>query len=803
VVTDNIAEQIIMILQNLKLTIRNFRNQKLFTFVNLAGLTLGIVSASLILIYVNYELSFDRFHWNSKNIFRVYSTFTMGGVNSAWAQTPTPLAPYLQDRFPEINNTVRITRLPKGLVSAGDKNFFEERIIMSDSGIFKVFTFPLISGNPDNVLSQPNSVVLTESIAKKYFGESDPLGKNIRYNRATDLTVTGIMKDIPDNTHLQFDMLISASAAKKLFGNDFFENRMNTVTFTYLLAKSETDFKRLDEAVSLSTKEYDQGMDMGDNKQYHIQPLTSIHLHSDMGGEYAANSDVKNIYILATIALLILFIACINYINLSLSINNRRSAELGIRKIMGARRGQLIFQYLTDAFVLVGTSIIISAIILSDQVPIFSSLAGVTLTNNYPLMSLIFGLALIFLMITIITGLTSGWISSGISPMETLKKPVIKTKKLIGTQGILVLFQFGISIALIVSTLFVYRQMKFIRNLNLGFSKDQLMIIPLNDNNMRSKIMSFKQELSKNPNILSSGATSGLPGEMVWVASIDYEGQSEPIPPTMTFLEIDNDFVKTYGVQLSIGYLPGDTACPYTGTPFLLNESAARKLGWDNPVGKRFSIYPLKDGFVSGIVKDFHFKSLHEKIEPLFLYIKTDQPNYLAVKLNTSGISGSVEYIENLWNKMVPESPFEYFFYDSYYDQLYKKESQFGKIIFIFSAIAILIACMGLFGLAAFFSEKRTKEIGIRKVNGASIPEMMTMLNREFVKWVLIAFIIATPVAWYAVYKWLQSFAYKTEMNWWIFGFAGVIAMVIAILTVSWQSWRASIKNPVDALRYE
>ena len=544
-------------------------------------------------------------------------------------------------------------------------------------------------------------------------------------------------------------------------------------------------------------------MDMGDNKQYHIQPLTSIHLHSDMGGEFAANSDIKSVYILTTIAILILFIACINYINLSLSINNKRSGELGMRKIMGARRGQLIFQYLTDAFTLVGISIIISALVISDQVPIFSSLIGVTMTNNYPVKSVIYGLALIFLIITIITGFSSGWISSGISPMETIKKPAIKTKQIIGTQGILVLFQFGISIALIISTLFVYRQMKFIRNLNLGFSKDQLMIIPLSDNSIRSKIMSFKQELAKNPGIMSSAATSGLPGEMVWVASIDYEGRSEQIPPTMTFLEIDNDFVKTYGVKLNTGYLPGDTACPYIGTPFLLNESAARKLGWENPVGKRFSNYPVKDGFVSGIIEDFHFKSLHEKIEPLFLYIKTDQPNYLAVKLTTSGISGSVEYIKNLWNKMVPESPFEYFFYDSFYDQLYKKESQFGKIIFIFSAIAILIACMGLFGLAAFFSEKRTKEIGIRKVNGASIPEMMTMLNREFVKWVLIAFIIATPVAWYAMHKWLQSFSYKTEMNWWIFVFAGVIAMVIAIFTVSWQSWRASKKNPVDALRYE
>jgi putative ABC transport system permease protein len=290
---------------------------------------------------------------------------------------------------------------------------------------------------------------------------------------------------------------------------------------------------------------------------------------------------------------------------------------------------------------------------------------------------------------------------------------------------------------------------------------------------------------------------------MIWVASIDYEGSNKQNPQTMAFLEIDKDFVKTYGVQLKEGYLPGDTTCPYSGTPYLLNESAVKKLGWDKPVGKKFSLYAVKDGFVSGIITDFHFKSLHEKIEPLFLFVRESNNKYLAVKLSTNGILSSVKYIQTLWNKMVPDSPFEYFFYDSYYDQLYKKEALFGKVIFIFSIIAILIACMGLFGLAAFFSERRTKEIGIRKVNGAVITEMLTMLNREFIKWVFISFIIATPIAWYAMHKWLQTFAYKTELSWWIFGLAGLMAIVIALLTVSWQSWRAATINPVEALRYE
>jgi putative ABC transport system permease protein len=783
-----------MILRNLKFTLRHFRNQKLFTIVNLTGLTIGIIAASFILIYIRYELSFDRFNKNSNRIVRVYSTFKLEGVTDAYVQTATPLASFLQNKFPEIEKTVRIARLGKGLVSSSEKNFFEERIIMADSTIFNVFTFPLIIGNQNEVLAQPNSVVLTESIAEKYFGKSDPIGKTLRYNRSVNLTVTGIMKNIPGNTHLKFDMVVSMLSAKTILGDDFLKNLMNTVVFTYLLTNPGIDIGKFSKSLSLAFE------NKGD---LHIQPLTSIHLHSNMGGEYAPNSDIKSIYFLSTIALLILIIACINYINLSFSINNRRTTELGMRKIMGAKRRQLIFLYLSDAFVLVGISVIISAVIISGQLLWFANLVGVDLTNNYSIKSLIPGLAFLFLLITMITGLASGWISSSISPMDTLKKPLVQTKKYIGTQGILVLFQFGISIILISSSLFVYRQMRFIKNINLGFSKDQLMIIPLNDENIKSKIVSFKQELLKKPNILSAGAVSDLPGELTWVTSINYEGRSEQSISHMTFLEIDKDFINTFGVQLKEGFLPGDTSSPYIGTQYLLNESAVKKLGWNNPIGKTFFCYYGKEGFVTGIIRDFHFKSLHSELEPLFLYMRDSTSNYLAVKLSTTGISGSVDYIQRLWNKMVPDIPFEYFFYDNFYDQLYKKEATFGKIIFIFSSIAILIACMGLFGLAAFFSEKRKKEIGLRKVNGATITEILTLLNWEFLKWVLIAFIIAMPITWFIMHKWLQGFAYKTELSWWIFSLAGILALVIALLTVSWQSWRAATRNPVEALRYE
>jgi len=790
-----------MIFSNIKYTFRNFRKQKLFTFVNLAGLTLGIISSTLILTYISYELSFDRFHKNSDRILRVYSTATMGGANEAWIQTPAPLASFLQNKFSDVNKTVRIARIPKGLLSAGDKNFFEEKMIMADSSIFDVFTFPLIIGNRNDVLAQPNSVVLTESFAEKYFGKNNPIGKTIRYNRKTDLTVTGIMKNIPENSHLQFDMVVSMSAAKTFFWGDFLENRMNTVVFVYLLTNPGTDFDRFEKAVSESTREYSGG-DFGDNQLYHVQTLRSIHLHSDMGGEFGTNGDIKNVYILATIAFLILVIACINYINLSFSIIIRRSTELGIRKIMGARKKQLIFLYLQDAFILAGIAVIVSVVIVPDLLPWFGGLVGVNLAEYIKIKNLIPGIVLLFLIISLITGLSSGWISTRINPMDALRKTLIHRKKNIGTQGLLVLFQFGVSIALISSTLIVYRQMRFIRSLNLGFSKEQLMIIPLDDKKILSKIIPFKHDLIMNSNILSASAVSDLPGAMIWVTSIDYDGSNKQ-NTTMSFLEIDKDFIKTFGVHLREGYLPGDTTTPYSGTQYLLNESAVKKLGWNKPLGKRFSCYNGKEGFVTGIIGDFHFKTLHKEIEPLFLYIREEEPKYLAVKLNTHDITGSVAFIKHQWNNIAPDSPFEYFFYDSYYDHLYKKEALFGKIIFIFSMIAILIACMGLFGLAAFFSERRTKEIGIRKVNGAVVAEILKMLNSEFIKWVVMSFIISTPVSWYAMHKWLQTFAYKTELSWWIFILAGISALAIALLTVSWQSWRAATRNPVEALRYE
>jgi putative ABC transport system permease protein len=559
--------------------------------------------------------------------------------------------------------------------------------------------------------------------------------------------------------------------------------------------------EKFEKSVCKLAADYNKGFN--EEEIYHLQTLRSIHLHSDMFGEFEPNSDIKRIYILGTIVFLILSIACINYINLSFSNNNRRLTEIGMRHIMGASRWQLILLYLSDASLITGLSVIISLLIIKDQIGWFSNLVGIPPLSHHSVVNLIPEFILLFLLIIIITGFFSGWRSSRIKPMDTLKKSASHHMRNFGTQGILVLLQFAISIVLITSALFVYKQIRFIQAKNLGFSKDQLLIIPLDDNKIKSKILLFKQELLSNPNILSASAISDLPGEMLWVTSIDYEGSNPRNPETMAYLEVDKDFIKTFGIKMKEGAELGDTSYFTPGTPYLINEAAVKRLGWKNPVGKKFSLYSVKGGFISGIINDFHFKPIYNKIEPLFLYLKEGNSKYLAIKLITKDISGSIDYIRKIWSKSVPDSPFDFFFYDSYYNQLYKKESQFSKIIFVFSAVAILIACMGLFSLAVYYAEKRIKEIGIRKVNGAKIIEVMSMLNSQFLKWVFIAFLIAIPITWYSMYKWLQNFAYKTELSWWIFGLAGIITLGIALLTVSWQSWKAATRNPVKALRYE
>jgi putative ABC transport system permease protein len=787
-----------MIKYDFLFALRSFRKQRLFSLVNLFGLSLGIVSVCLILIYVQNELSFDRFNKNADRIFRVYSSFEREGKSQDWVQTATPMAAFIRDKLPEIENTVRITKVPKGLVGYGENHFFEENMILSDASVFNVFTFPLLNGDPRSVLENPNSVVISRSIAEKYFGKENPIGKTISYNRNISLTVSGIMKDIPRNTHLPCEMIVSMATAKAFFGNDFLTNQMNTTIFTYLLTHKGTEGNQLEVAVN---KLY--GENSFNNTTYHVQSLPSIHLHSNKGGEYQPNGDIRTVYIFSAIALLILIIACINYINLSLSLNKKRSTELGVRKVMGAGITQLIRLFLSNAFVLATISVLASFVAIWLLLPGFSRLSGVAFRFSNLGIHFYLELILIFSLIVLSTGLSSGWLAARLKPVTTLKKSGGNSKKNIGIHGLMVLFQFTISIVLIAATLLVTRQMNLLKNKNLGFSKEQLLVIPVNDQNLKSRIQSFKQDLLANPNILSASATSDLPGKMLWVTSIKYEGQNEQSPQTMTYLEIDKDFLTTYGVQLKEGYLPGDTACPYNGTQYLLNETAAKKLGWKQPLGEMFSCYSGKQGHVAGIVHDFNFKSLHESVEPLFLYMKEGVNNYLTLKLDTRDITKTISFAGQQWSKIAPGSPFGYFFYDDFYDQLYRSEARFSQIILIFSCIAILIACLGIFGLAAFLSETRTKEIGIRKVNGAKISEILAMLNKDFVKWVAIAFVIATPIAYYTMNKWLENFAYKTTLSWWIFALAGLLALGIALLTVSWQSWKAATRNPVEALRYE
>ncbi|WP_073003370.1 ABC transporter permease [Mariniphaga anaerophila] len=527
--------------------------------VNLFGLSLAIVSVCLILIYVQNELSYDRFNKNIDQIYRVYNSFVREGKSQDWVQTAAPLAAFIKDKVPEIENTVRVAKIPKGLVGYGENHFFENNMVLADASIFDVFTFPLLIGNSRSVLENPNSVVISKKIAEKYFGKENPLGKTISYNRSINLTVSGIMKDIPGNTHLPCEMIVSMATAKAFFGEYFLTNQMNTTVFTYLLIHKGTELPRLKKAFGDIVADY-HGADFDDT--FHVQSLSSIHLNSNKGGEYQPNGDIRTVYIFSAIAVLILLIACINYINLSLSLNKKRYAELGVRKVMGAGAAQLIKLFLSNAFFFATISVLASIVIIWFLLPWFSHLSGVMFKFNKLSVQFYLGLFLVFLLIVLTTGLSSGWMAARLKPVATLKKSGKCKKRNIEIHGIMVLFQFSISIVLIVATLLVNQQMNLLKSKNLGFSKEQLFVIPVNDQNIRSKIQSFKHDLLTNPNILSASATSDLPGKMLWVTSINYEGESEQSPQTMTYLEVDKDFISTYGVNLKDGYLPGDTACP-------------------------------------------------------------------------------------------------------------------------------------------------------------------------------------------------------------------------------------------------
>jgi putative ABC transport system permease protein len=781
----------------LKIAFRNLKKHRGYSFINIVGLAIGMAACLLLFLWIQNELSYDRYHKKAERIYRITSQWESEGQLERFAKTSAPLGPALVNEFPDIEKAVRFGT-NRFLISYESKRFYED-VFFADPEVFDIFTFPLIKGDPKAVLKEPRSIIISEEIKEKYFGEEDPIGKIINLDALKDFKITGVFKNIPPNSHFRFDFL---GCFSDYAAHDFDKWGISNY-WTYVLTSKNFNQDKFKEKLPEFVERY-RGKDVRDKYKltYPLQPLTSIHLHSDLRGEIEPYSDIETIYIFSAVALFILLIACLNYINLSTARYSGRAREVGLRKVVGASRRQLINQFLGESLLFSFIAAVLAVALAELFLPLFNSLSGKRLTFDYlDNLILLYGLVVTIFSVGLAAGSFPALYLSALQPARALKGTLKASSRVPLLRKSLVLSQFAISIIFIFCTITVSNQLSYIRNKKLGFNKEHVVNIPVYDKDALQRYETIKNEFLKNPRILGVSASSFFPGKIPWYQSYWYEGLSGNSYPAIRWISVDHDFLLTFGIELVSGRnfsrdFPNDVKGAY-----ILNESAVKEIGWDSPLGKQFRI--IEKGTVVGVVKDFHFKSLHQEIEPLALYLCPEYFEYFSVRISPEGIPQALDFLRDRWQELVPNQLFQFSFLDQDFDNLYKAEMRLQKIFGIVTSLAIFIACLGLFGLAAFTAEQRTKEIGVRKVLGASVSGIFILLSKEFTRWVLVANVIAWPVAYYAMSRWLQNFAYRTSIGLWIFLLAAAVAFVVALLTVSYQAIKAAISNPADALRYE
>ncbi len=793
----------------LKIALRNLLRHKGYSLINMSGLGVGIACCLLITLYVRHELSYDRFHEKADRIFRVIAeTGRDGQMEFESANTSFPIGPALANVFPEVEEAVRFRQAYQAVVTHGDEHFAEARFYFVDPAVFKVFSFafetPMLGAT---ALAQPNTVVLARSTARKYFGDEDAIGKTLFYQGsggARQLTVTGVLRDLPGNSHFDFEFLAS------MLSLDTAELSWTWFTslWTYVLLPENYPPEQLIAKFPAFVERHlpaKDKIDPGETMIMGLEPLTDIHLHSRLDKQMKPNSDIKYVRLFAIIGLFVLVIACINFMNLATAASLQRAKEVGMRKTLGAQRANLIRQFLGESFLFTGIAMVLGLVAVEAALPALNAFMGKTIALRFFNDGFIW-LALLVLatFVGFVSGSYPAFVLSGFKPVAVLKSGrATPGGWSAGVRKTLVVFQFAVTIVLIIGTAVVYCQLEFIRHKNLGAKVDQVVVIPYSEN-----VGPIMHELRQNPNVLSATASSRVP---VNIESFDtrpmlVEGFDKAIQ--MENFNIDESFLATYNIELVAGRNLSREIIS-DSSAFLINEAAVKHFGWASPaaaVGKRLG---WQNGFrwgeIVGVVKDFHIVSLHEPIQPL---VMTKLPehywyNYISVLIQPAETAATLRYLEKVWRTFTPAGGFEYFFVDESFARLHRQDERFGQIVAVFAAISIFIACLGLLGLAAFAAERRTKEIGIRKVLGATITSVAALLSKDFVKLVLFANLIAWPIAWYMMNRWLQDFAYRVEIGWRVFALAGGIALLIALLTVSTQAIKAALANPVEALRYE
>jgi len=804
--------RLVLVKNYFKIAFRNMFRQKGYSFLNILGLAIGMAASLLILLYVRHELSYDGYHRDAGRIFRIALEGHWGGRDFNVAVVPAVTAKTMIADFPEVEDAVRFRQHGSYIVQYKEQSFREQRVVFTDTTFFQLFSIPLLKGNMESVLSAPYSMALSRRTAEKYFRDENPLGKTLKLDNSQDYLVTGVFEEIPDNTHFHFDILLSLESLKESrdptwFGQDF---------VTYLRLSPGVDPTALEAKFPQMLEKHmwpqfskALGKPAAESMsiKLYLQPLKSIHLHSDLVAELGPNSDIRLIYIFSTIAFFILIIAAINFMNLATARASGRAKEVGVRKVLGLQRRQLVLQYLTESILLSSLSMILAVGVAALALKPFNQISGKSIDISGIFLH---GMPLYLIFVAVLTGFLAGsypaFFISAFQPIQVLRKKTKIGLKSGTPRSVLVVFQFTASIVLIIGTTVVFKQLRFIQNKNLGFDKEQVLILD-NAYLLGEQAISFKDTMKTYPQFVNGSISGYLPVPSSRTNSVVLPDGDLDVEHATSFQAwiVDYDYFDTLGLKLAQGrffsrqFSTDDKAA-------VINQAAARQFNWSDPVGRRLGlaanpkdIQPYK---VIGVVEDFHFESLRKTVGPLVMYLGNSRGN-ISFRLKTQDIAIAVGLLESQWKEFLPNQPFEYSFLDERFEQMYRTEQRTGKIFAIFAGLAIFISGLGLFGLAAFTAEQRTKEIGIRKVMGASVAQIIFLLSTGFTKWVVFANLISWPIAYYAMSRWLQNFAYRIDMNIWIFVLSGTISLLFALFPVSFQSIKSATANPVDAIRME
>jgi putative ABC transport system permease protein len=807
-----------MIRNFIKTAFRNLEKNKGFTAINILGLALGLATCLLIVFYVTDELSYDRFNENFRRIFRVDEDVKYNGDLYQDAVCPAPLAATLATQFPQIACTVRFRQVGTFQVRKGAQNIHEDYVTYCDNSVFKVFTLPLTDGNAGSALSAPNSVVITESTARKYFNRINAVGETLVFNDVMPMKVTGVIKDIPTQSHFRFDFFISMPTLNESKENSWLSSNFQTYlllkpgaapsAISAALPKIVRDYvgTQLQSAMHTSLADFEKN---GNRFKMQLTPLRDIHLRSNRIAEMGQNGNIQYIYIFSAIALFILAIACVNFMNLSTARSAGRAREVGVRKVLGSARKYLVFQFLTESVLVTFAAAMIAVFTAYVLLPVFNQLAGKELAvTPHMLLFLIPILLLAVLVIGCLAGSYPAFFLSAFQPIQVLNGKLASGFKNSFLRSFLVVFQFAISIFLIIGTLVIYNQLKYIQNKDLGYNRSQVLTI-YNVSALDQKAIIFKQQVSQLSEVSNATLTGFTPikGWRNNGSVFKNPGMNMQQGALTQLWDVDPDYIPTLGMKLLSGRNFSQQMAT-DSSAMILNESAARLLGLSDPLNK--SLYrPMDDNgktvkvyHVIGVIKNFNFSSLRDNIGPLILKYQYNNAD-LIVRIKTANIPSLIGQLKGIWNKFSPNQQFSYAFLDEDFDALYRSEQRMGKLAIVFTSLAIIIACLGLFGLAAYAAERRTKEIGIRKVLGARVSTIVGMLSLDFIKLVAISIVLAAPLAWWAMQHWLEGFAYRQNVPWWSIALAGLLAVAVAFATISFQSLKAALANPTNSLRSE